>query len=132
MLCTSVSSNPFANSPARLDFGILMSSIMNTAVPITRPTAKIIIMMPNCVRLRGWLCLTFGSGMGMGGFMISSFTLLRIPVSFNHRIDFRNLSWINSRPLNHRDLLFKRFTCNGLPFGKMKLECLKRRESLLK
>ena len=91
MSCWSDSSIPSAN--LHLDF--LVTSITNTEAPTTRPTTRIIIMIPNCVRLRGWLCLILGCGIGMGGIVISSFTLLRIPVSFNHIIESLRLSLMN-------------------------------------
>ena len=48
-------------------------------------------MMPNCLRMRGWLCLIVGTGIGMGGFITSYFNLSRIPLSRSTRIVFWNM-----------------------------------------
>ena len=49
-------------------------------------------MIPNCLRMSGWWCLTIGSGLGETGFMTSYFTLSRIPVSLSHKIGNFNVA----------------------------------------
>ena len=72
--------------------GFLVSSTRNTMLPVNRPTIRTIIMIPSCLSMRGWLCLTVGSGIFVGGFQASYFTLSGIPVSFSHIIDCVHLS----------------------------------------
>ena len=90
VLCRSGSPDLSTGLGAFLDLGLLQSSMKNTRVPIPRPTTSTIIMMPNCLRTRGWLYLTLVSGIGMVGFITSNFNLSKIPVSFSHMIAFVN------------------------------------------
>ena len=89
----SFSSISFVESGDDLALGPKKSSTKNAMIPITKPTISIIIMIPNCRRMSGWLCLMVGSGIGMGGFMTSYLTLSRIPVSLSHIIAFESLTF---------------------------------------
>ena len=93
ILCRSDSSTLSTGLGAFLDLGLLQSSMKKTRVPIASPTTSTIIMMPNCLRMRGCLCLTVGSGIGMGGFITSYFILSKIPVSFSHMVAFVNFDF---------------------------------------
>ena len=66
------------------------NSPTNAKIAMMRPATRITIVIPSCLRIRGWLCLTFGRRIGIGGFIASSFNFLSIPVSFNHNMVFWN------------------------------------------
>ena len=69
-------------------FLFFQSSPRNTRRAAKRPMERIIFMIRSCLRIRGWLCRNFRSGMGIGGFITSFFNLPNIPVSLSHMIEF--------------------------------------------
>ena len=87
-----------------------------------------IIIIPNCQLLSGWLCLTFGSGMGIAGLRASYLNLFNTPVSRSHMVAFWNKACVRSvkntcertsQPENHYEIQ----TFSGLPLGMISLEC---------
>ena len=121
--CRSFSSIPSFDSGYFLASDLLQSSTRKAMVPIARPTTNTIIMIPNWLRISGWLCRTVGSGIGIGGLIKSYFTLSRIPVSLSHIIVLLNWTfaikvWLK---LCFYNIIVLLFTCSGLPLGVMKV-----------